>query len=130
MYAFKEFCVCILTGVAIVQTVDVGEKDKKICLRAHRYVRRQGIVVAHLDLFRGNRVVFVDDGQNAQLQKFGQSIFEILLPIGGFEVCARQKDLRHHVPVFGEQAVVRVHEFTLSDGCRRLFGGDIRRFFL
>ena len=42
-----------------------------------------------------------------------------------FDIRSRQKDLRHGMIVFTEKLIVRIHQLTLTDGCRRLFCGNI-----
>ena len=57
----------VFVRVAVVKPVDVRQQDKKIGADAHRDDRREGVVVADDDLLRRDGVVFVEDGQSAQL---------------------------------------------------------------
>ena len=87
----------------------------------------EGIVVTDDDLTGGNGVVFIDDGQGVELQQTEEGVFEVLLPLLVGNILRRHKDLGHRVIVGGEEAVIGVHELTLSHGGGSLLGRDVGR---
>ena len=56
-------------GVGGVKAVDVGQKDQQIRLGVGGHDGAQGVVVADDDLFGGDGIVLIDDGEGAQFQQ-------------------------------------------------------------
>ena len=55
--------------IPVVQPVDIGQEDQKIRSDQLGDACREAVIVAIADLVRGDGVVFVDDGDGAQLHQ-------------------------------------------------------------
>ena len=86
VYAFNKLCVRIFTWICRVKSVHVGKDCQKVCLHTDCNERGKGVVIAHLDFFRCNRIVFVDNRERAERQKAGHRVIEILVPFVGRKV--------------------------------------------
>ena len=49
-------------GIGGIESVDIGQKDEKVCPNADGNLGGEGIVIAEDDLGGGNGIVLVDDG--------------------------------------------------------------------
>ena len=106
-------------GIGVVETVNVAQKHQQVRPAQPGYHGRQGVVVAQnlalagLDLRRGHRVVFVDHGDNPQLQQGLKGIVEVLGPDRGVHILAGEQDLGHGAVVFGKELVINMHHPAL-----------------
>ena len=114
-------------GIGGIEPVDVREHDQQIRADAHRHERTEGIVVADGHFLGRHGIVLVDDGDRAELKQPQNRVDEIAVASFVPQIFPGQKDLRHHVVILGEELVVDVHQFALSDGSHRLFGGHVLR---
>ena len=103
-----------------VEPFNIGEDEQQIGLDQSRDQRRQGVVVAELDLIDGDRVVFIDDRDDAHLQQGQQGVAGIQEAPAVGEIVASEKHLRavHIAP--GERLGVGMHQAHLPDRRRRL----------
>ena len=113
-----------------VQALDVAEQHQQVRFNADGHNGGQRIVVAQggdlCDLSCGNRVVFVDDRNGAQLQQALERRFHVVAAHFVLDVRRREQHLRHGVVVFGKQLVVGVHQLALAHGRGGLLGGHVR----
>ena len=112
--------------ILVIQPVDVREQNQQVCVHAGCHRCGQRIVVPDAQLLRGNGVVLVDDGQNAECQQTFQRVVEILLAHRVVDVRCGNQQLCHRMVVLGEQPVVNVHQLALPDGSSRLLGRSVR----
>ena len=81
-------------------------------------------------LVGGNGVIFVDDGQRAQLQQPLQCVVDMDASAGVFDVIGSQQQLGSVKTVFAALGIVKRHKFALPDRGKRLnFGKLFRTFF-
>ena len=116
----------VLMGIAVVQAVNIRQEDQQLrpCCGGHH--SGKGVIIAHGDLLRGNRVILVDDGQGSQLQQAVQGVVEVLLPAAAVGNVRRgDQKLGHRMIVFSKQLVIHIHQLALSHRRRRLFGWHI-----
>ena len=115
--------------VGSVEAVCVREDDQKVGFDGLGDDGAEGVVVSDLDLFDGDGVVLVDDGQCLHVEKTVDGIAEILITNFVLDVVPGDEDLRDDMVKIAEQLVIDVHEFALSDSSRGLFARDVLRFF-
>lgn len=72
----------IAVRVGREQTVDVRKQDEKVGPDRPGYDGGQRVVVANAQLLRGDGVVFVDDGQRAQLRQPRKRVVEVFARSG------------------------------------------------
>src|SRR6185312_12322859 len=77
----------------------------------------------------GNAVILIDDGNNAQLQKFIQGVLQVLVAHRRSEVVVRKQKLGHHL-LTKKELFVSVHQQTLTNGGAGLHLGHTRGLFL
>ena len=113
-------------GIAVIQTVNIRQEDQQLRSRCGGHHSGKGIIIAHGDLLRGNRVILVDDGQGPQLQQAVQGVVEVLLPAAAVgNVRRSDQKLGHRMIVFSKQLVIHIHQLALSHRRRCLLGGHI-----
>ncbi len=78
-----EFGIGMLARIGAVQAGLVGQDDQGVSFDQIGDQRAQGVIVADLDLVGGDRVVFVDDRDDLQLQQGAQGAagVQVTLPI-------------------------------------------------
>src|SRR5262249_39817614 len=114
----------IVTRVPRVEPVDVGEKNEEVGLDQMGYEGGQVVVVADLDLLHRDRVVLVDDAQDAVAQEGEERVAGVEVASAVADVLLGEQDLGDLLPVGGEGLLVVPHERRLADGGRRLLLGD------
>lgn len=55
-----------LAGITVVQTVDIGEQNQRVCADQVRHQRGQSVIVTETEFCCCDSVVFVDDGHRVQ----------------------------------------------------------------
>ena len=105
------------TAVGNVETIDVGEEEQPIGLHGGGEQRTEFVVVAEGAHQFADRdaVIFVDDGNDAQLHQFVQGILQILVAEGRGEVITRQQQLGYDF-LSEEELLVGMHQQALADG--------------
>ncbi len=113
----------VAVGVAVEETVDVGEDHQQVGLDQVGDHRREVVVVAEADLLDHHRVVLVDDRHDLEVEQRHQGVagVEVAPPVG--QVVAGQKDLGDGVSGLAESLLVGAHHPALAD-CR---GGLLER---
>ena len=69
-----------------------------------------------LQLFDGNGVIFVNDGNHTVFKKPGKGVGNVLAGAAFLHNVAGEQQLCDLVPVFGEKLIIDVHKGALSDG--------------
>ena len=127
----------VLAGIAVVKTVDVGDEHQRLCI--HQIGDNSGkiVVVAYIasgQLVNGDRVVFVDDGDDSHIDQSGHAVNDILSVMLVFHIIAGEKHLRCLHAVFGKNFVVEKHQLTLAHGSHCLtacrIGGSLLKSHL
>ncbi len=77
---------------------------------------RAPLACGAIQLGRGDRIVFVDDGDYAEGQELGQRGAQILVARGVEEVVFGEQDLRDAVAQLIEGVVIEAHQAALADG--------------
>ena len=99
------------------QPVDGSEDDELVGLDEAGYVGGKTVIVADLDLFVSDGVVFVDDGENPFL---GEQVFEGQAGVAGaglaVEVAVGEEELAAEDFVAMEGVLVLAHQLDLPDG--------------
>ena len=115
-----ELGVGILAGILRVEAALVREDHENVRFDEVRDEGAERVVVAHLDFTRCDRVVFIDDRNDAETKEFdeGHSGVEVLLAVR--EIGVGEKHLRGADSVLTEVPFVGLHEPHLSHGCGRL----------
>ena len=91
-YLVDQLCTGVLPGIGVVKTVDVAQEHQQVGPAQPGHNGREGIVVAQnfglagLDLRRGDRVVLIDHGDDAQLQQRLEGVAQVLGPGGGVHI--------------------------------------------
>ncbi|MNX75548.1 hypothetical protein D3C86_1070240 [compost metagenome] len=116
----------VLVGILVVEPVHVREDREPVGIHQLGDQRREGVVVAELQLVDGHRVVLVDDGHHphVMVQEGPQRVggVQITLPIG--EIRPGQEQLRAGEPQGREEGLVGVHQAALAHGGGCLLGRD------
>ena len=83
--------------VFVVEAVNIGEHDEQVGVDDVRYHCREAVVVAEfgdvIHFFDANRIVFVDDGDDAQGKEAGEGVAGIVEAGGVFDHVAGQQQL-------------------------------------
>ncbi|EON24810.1 phosphoglucomutase/phosphomannomutase [Nocardioides sp. CF8] len=112
---------------SVVEAVDVGEQDQQVGVHEVRDQRGQPVVVTEADLGGGDRVVLVDDRQDAELEQLGERLVGVAVVGAPDDVVHREEHLPGDEVVAGELLLVAVREESLPDRGRRLLGGERAR---
>ena len=117
--------------VGVVQAIDIREDNQQIGIAHACHDCGQRIVITEvldvLQLGGCNRVVFVDDGHNADLGQRGKRVMDVGALVVIDDILARQQDLRHVNAIFQKHLVVNVHQLALPDSRRRLLDRQLLR---
>ena len=115
-----EFGVGILSGILRVETALIGEDHEHVRFDEVRHEGAERVVVPHLDFARRDRVVFIDDRNDAEAKELdeGHAGVEILLAVR--EVGVGEEHLRGADAVLAEVPLVGLHEPHLAHGRGRL----------
>ena len=119
-----ESGVFIFRRVGGVETVDVGEYHEKACVEHRRDVRTECVVVAELEFLDGDGVVLVDNGYGAFFYEQFERIEGVRVAAAVGEISAGDEKLSRVVAALAEEAVVFLHEKSLTAGGARLFRRD------
>ncbi len=114
----------------IEQAIDTGEEDHAIGTHEFRDMDREHIVITEAEFTDRDRVVLVDDGEDAGLL---EEAVEGVEEIGGaglrLDIFGGEEDLGDEDVEVGKQRAVGAHETGLADSCAGLAGGDVVRIF-
>ena len=69
-YTANELSILILAGIIRIQSVDIGKKNQEICADNGGNNSRKCIIISKFNLGSGNRIIFVDNRNNAKTQQF------------------------------------------------------------
>ena len=107
----------VLARIGRVQAGLVGQDDQGLGFDQVGDQGAQGVVVAELDFVGDDRVVLVDDRNDAELEQGGErrSGVQIALAVG--QVVVGQQDLRGVQPMLGKGAFIDLRQSHLADGC-------------
>ena len=100
----------------VEEAAHIGEENEEIGVDERGHHRRELIVVPELDLFDGDRVVLVQDGNGAGVQEGREGRACVVGPHAIGEIGVRQEDLRHGDPARRKSFLVRAHEHGLPGG--------------
>ena len=81
----------------------------------------------NFDLFGGDSVVLVDDGDDAIIEQRGEGVARVEIAAAVFGIGAGEKDLADADAVDVEDALPLEHKAGLADGGKELFVDDGRR---
>jgi len=111
----------VVVGIGGVEAVHVGADDEQVRLGQDGHVGGEVVVVAHLQLFSGDRVVLVHNRQRVLVEQLGDRVLGIDEAGAPLQVVVRQEHLRAgHV----EEAAPVGHEQRLAEGGEGLPLGD------
>ena len=79
-----------------------------------------------IHFFDANRIVFVDDGDDAQGKEAGEGVAGIVEAGGVFDYVAGQQQLRHDTLVVAEYLRIEAHHRHLTDAGYRLLAWHFR----
>ena len=110
----------LIFGVAIVESVDVGEDNQRLCVHHSRYQTGELVVVGKHQFSDAHGIVLIDDGHDAALKHHCEAgpLVEVFVACG--EVLFHGEHLTDVNVVFTKQIVVEIHEFHLTDGGEQL----------
>ncbi len=114
-------------GIGGMETVHGGQQHQQVRLDQHRGARGEGVVVAELDFIDGDHVVFIDDGNDAMLEKLEHAVAGVEVALAVLEVVMGQQDLSDAALFAGKELVIGGHEARLADGGGHLEGGQVVR---
>ena len=120
--------------IFIVKSFNIRKYYKLIRAAHYRNDGAERIVIAEqlfgrLYFGMAYRVIFIDYRNNSVFEKCGKGIAQVCSLIVRLEVLACKKYLSHHISVFAEHFIVKVHKLALTYGCRRLFHSYLLRAF-
>ena len=112
-----EFSIGAEARVGRIQPVDIGQIDQKVGIHQQGNHGCQIIVVAQLNFFNGNRIVFIDDRDHAHADQGPQGAtgIEVAPPVR--EIVMRQQHLRRVQAATRKAALPCLHEPHLADRC-------------
>ena len=112
-------------GVRGVQAVHIGEQDERV--GGHEVCDDGGepIVIAEADLGCCHRIVFVDDGDTAQLVQAGDGGLDVAGAVALPGIGCGEEHLAHGDAVAGEALPPRVGELDLPHGRGGLPGSEV-----
>jgi len=110
-----QLCVRISARITVKHTVLVRQKDQQVGLYQVGNQCREGIIVAKTDLFRGNRIIFIDDRDDVELQQGSQgtACVQVTLPVR--KVLVREQHLCRVQPEFLEAGFVGLYQTHLAN---------------
>lgn len=103
-----------------VESLDIRQDHQQIGIDRAHDGRGEVVVVAETNLLGRDRVVFVDDRDDAQTQEFEHRPPRIQEAFAILEARASEQDLSDMQPAFGEASLVEFDQSDLTDGRRRL----------
>src|SRR5437899_9304502 len=113
---------CAFTlGIVGVQAVDIGKQHQEIGVNVRHHQSGEFVVIAEdSDAFRaaggaielggGNGVIFVDDGDNAELKQSGERGAKVFVAARIEKIVFRQQDLCHAEAQLFKGIVVHAHQ--------------------
>lgn len=119
-----------LVGGRVEQAVDAGEQDHATGADQFRDVNREHVVVPEAEFADRDRIVFVDDREDAG---FLEEAVEGVEKISGagfrLDVLGGEEDLGDEDVEIGKQGAVGAHQAGLADCGAGLAGGDVAGVF-
>ena len=114
------------TGIAVVESVDVGQDHQLLCAAEDGDDGGEHIVVTEQPVLRFNLcvadgIVFVYDGDDAHFQQRVEGIGQIFLLFFLLDILCVQKDLSHSLVIIPEKFIIQVHQTALPDSSCGLF---------
>ena len=107
------------------EAVDGRQDDEQVGRKQRGDEGGELVVVAELDLGEGDRVVLVDDGDDAVGQQRDEGVAGVQMPVVVLEVVVREQHLGDGQLVFREELFVGGHQPRLADGGARLEFGEL-----
>lgn len=69
--------ISVRTGVLVIETVDIRHEEKHVGVDHGRGNGGKGVIVTELDFRHGEGIVFVDNGNNANVQQLVERILGV-----------------------------------------------------
>ena len=111
--------------VTCIESIDIRQQNEKIRFQICGYNRRERIIIADYNFIRGNGIVFIHNRKCTKLKQTKKRVTKIFAALFMLDVLLSQKYLRDSMIVFPKQLVIRIHQFTLTNSCCRLFARNI-----
>lgn len=114
----------------VEQPIDAGEQNHALGADQFRDVDREHVVVSEAEFADRDRVVFVDDGQDAGfLEEAVKRVEEIGGAGFGLDILGGEEDLGNEDVEIGKQRAIGAHKTGLADGGTGLASGDVAWIF-
>ncbi len=116
-------------GVGRIHAIAIGEQNQQVSLDSVGHHGGQAIVLAHLDLVGGHRVVLVDDGNDGSLQEALERVSQVEIAPPVLYILARHQHLGHHEIIDVKVLLPKVHQPSLAHRRQHLLERDALALF-
>ena len=103
-------------GVGRVQAIDIGQQDQCVCHDELRDAGSEAVVVPVADLFRCDRIVLIDNGNDTAIDQAPESAARVQEATPILCVFGREQDLRRRYAVCRERLALGVGQLHLPCG--------------
>jgi len=79
-YHLDRLCIGVRPRVLVIQAVDIGHEEEDVGVHHGGRDGRQCVIVAKLDFRYGQRIVFIDDGDDTHVKELMDSVLSIEVP--------------------------------------------------
>ena len=115
--------------IRCVISVDIRQDDDQVRVGQAAHEGGHVVVVPDFEVVQGDRIVFIDNGNDAHFQQFHKRVarIDVVVPVPHFH--PRQEHLGHRDAIFGKSLLVGMHQDSLPHGGDGLLARDGPGFF-